>query len=184
MRPPGLYRGDVSCTGLLAIGSAITLLIFSGAAGLSQQSAQTRGAAPSRVSPTDAQSPLQVHARKALAAGKLAKWEAAWMKKIVAGTVQPKRVRVWFTSYGPWEGYKGDDYHVAANRFDPGTVLYVPITGRLMVVTNGGSPNNDHVAERKGASRWCDIWTRKRGMYGLGEKCGEVYVIGRAPWRH
>lgn len=192
MRPPG-----AGCTVAVATMALLTIL-GRGAAGQSQQS-QPAGAA-SQVSPSDAQSPLQVHARKALASGSLAIWERNWYTKIVAGTVQPKRVRVWFTSYGPWEGYKGDDYHVAANKLDPGTVLYVPLTGKLMVVTNRGADFNDRIARAgrdewvripggskvrgKSCELWVDIWTRKRGMYGLGETTGDVWIVGRAPWKH
>lgn len=193
MRAPG-----AGCT--VAVATMGLLVTLAGTAGPSQQSAQTTKAAPVVIIAQDAPSPLVVHARKALASSTLAKWERSWYEKVVAGTVTPRRVTVWQTSYGPWEGYRGDTYHVAANRFDLGTVLYVPLTGRLMVVTNGGASYNDRVARAgrdewvslpggrkvrgKACELWVDIWTRRRGMYGLGEKCGEVYVIGRAPWKH
>lgn len=129
---------------------------------------------------------LRATAAAKLERGGLQRWERNWWQKIAAGTIAPKPVTVWATSYGPWEGYAGDDYHVAANpQYMPlGTVLYVPLTGRLMVVTNRGAGYNDRIAHSRNAAHWLDLWSRRAGQYGLGCKVTRVYVIGRAPWPH
>lgn len=179
MRPPGTYQGEIGC-GVIVVAAGL-LLTLAGMTG-AQQSQPVRAA--QSVSSTDAQSPLQVHARKALATGKLAKWERNWYTKIVAGTVTPRRVTVWLTQYGPYEGYRGDDYHIAANpKYLPkGTVVWLPSTGRLMVVTNRGADFNDRIARKRGAAFWVDRWERVEGTYRTGN--GDCWIVGRAPWRH
>ena len=181
MRPPG-----AGCT--VAVTTMGLLVTLAGTAGPSQQSAQTTEAAPVVIIAQDAPSPLVVHARKALASGSLAKWERNWYEKIVAGTVTPKRVTVWQTQYGMWDRgrYKGDLWHLACNpcNLKPGTVVWLPSTGRLHVVTNRGASSNDRAARGHGGSYWVDVWTTRSGQYGWTTQTGSMYVIGRAPWRH
>ena len=166
-------------TAIVAAALAYTL------AGLTSATVSAQPVRAASVSiPLDAPSPLQVHARKALATGKLAKWERAWYETIVAGTVQPKRVTVWQTQYGPYEGYPGDTYHIAANpKYLPkGTVVWLPSTGRLMVVTNRGADFNDRIARKRGAAVWVDRWERVAGTYRTGN--GDCWIVGKAPWNH
>lgn len=129
--------------------------------------------------------PLQAAAAKALATGKLAKWERTWYEQIATGKVTPRRVTVWQTQYGKHNGYGGDLYHLAANpRHLPlGTVVYLPSTGRLHVVTNRGADSNDRIARRdKNAAFWVDVWTERLGQYGWQSQTGSAWIVGRAPW--
>jgi hypothetical protein len=106
----------------------------------------------------------------------------------VAGTVTPKRVTVWQTQYGMWDRgrYKGDLWHLACNpcNLKPGTVVWLPSTGRLHVVTNRGASSNDRAARGHGGSYWVDVYTSYEGQYGWSTQTGSMYVIGRAPWKH
>ena len=189
MRPPGTsnIHPDFGCGTLVAISATVLLLTLAGVAGQSQQS-QTTEVRVSPVSTQDAQSHLVVHAKHALATGKLAKWEAAWYAKIVAGTITPRRITVWVTEYGPWEGFQGDDYHIACNSVNLplGTVVYMEKTKRLMVVATTGAAYNDVKAIECRAKYWTDVWTRTKGKYGPtgGNTTTTIYILGRAPWPH
>lgn len=131
-----------------------------------------------------AQEPLMSHAKKALANKNIRPWERAWYKKVVSGAVKPKHVRVWQTTYGPWEGYKGDTYHIAANpcNMKPGTVVWLKSTKRIMVVTNRGDSYNDVRARNHGCAFWVDIWVRHRGQYPTGN--GDMWILGKVNWKH
>lgn len=181
MRAPG-----AGCTVVVATMALLTIL-GRGAGEPSQQSAQPTRAA-SQSFHVDAQSPLQVHASKALASGSLAKWERNWYEKIVAGTVTPKRVTVWQTQYGMWDPqrYRGALWHLACNpcNLPLGTVVWLPSTGRLHVVTNRGASSNDRAARGHGGSYWVDVWTTRSGQYGWTTQTGNMWIVGRAPWRH
>ena len=129
---------------------------------------------------------LREVAAQKLATAHLAKWERTRWEQIAAGNVAAKPVTVFATSYGLWDNhpFKGDDYHIACNKLRQGTVVYVELTGRLMVVTNCGAGSNDAWARREGGQYWIDAWTRYAGMYGLGCKTTRLWVIGDAPeWR-
>lgn len=175
MRPPYVH----SCGGVIAAGLLLTL---AGMTAAQRTDTEPKPCASSVAQ--DAPSPLIVHARKALATGKLATWERNWYAQIVAGTVQPRRVTVWQTQYGPYEGYPGDTYHIAANpKYLPkGTVVWLASTGRLHVVTNRGADFNDRIARKRGAAFWVDRWERVEGTYRTGN--GDCWIVGRAPWRH
>lgn len=126
--------------------------------------------------------PLQRCATRALAGdyGHIAPWQASWYAKALVTEPTPRRV--WLTQYGPWEGYAGDDYHIAANPryMVPGTVVWLSKPGRLSVVTNRGASSNDRIARRRGCAHWVDLWTRYRGQYGLDTTTCDAYVLGRA----
>jgi hypothetical protein len=135
--------------------------------------------APQQALPADA---LQRCATRALRGdyGHLAPWQASWYAKALATQPQPRRI--WLTQYGPWEGYAGDDYHIAANPryMVPGTVVWLSKPGQLRVVTNRGADYNDRVARSHGARHWVDLWTRYRGQYGLNTTTCDAYVLGVA----
>ena len=171
LRPPGLYRGDLGCV----LRGIVLILVLTGVGVVSYALA-----APE-------QSPVVTAAHRALSSSKpLRPWERAWYTKVVNGTVQPRKVRVWQTQYGPYEGFDGDYYHIAANpKYLPkGTVVYMPSTGRLMVVTNRGASSNDRIAQnsRNRCAFWVDRWERTAGTYTTGP--GDIYIIGKAPWHH
>lgn len=105
---------------------------------------------------------------------KLPHWNLKWLNR------KPQRSHtVWITNYGPWEGFKGDSYHIACNKLPAGTVVWLAGDRQLKVVTNRGSSRNDSVARRKGGEFWVDRWT-KQPRYDNG--CQRLFVIGRAPW--
>lgn len=167
------------------IATGLLLFTLAGGAG-AQQTTEPQPCAPI-VSPDAAgREKVLAHASRALASGKLAVWERAWYQKLVAGTVTPRRVTVWQTQYGLWDPqrYKGDLYHVACNQLPLGTVVWLPSTGRLHVVTNRGAASNDRAARRKGGAYWIDVWTHREGQYGWSTTTGSMYIVGKAPWRH
>jgi len=121
-------------------------------------------------------------ARHALAGdyGKLCPWQQAAYQRVIDHGA--KQYRVWQTQYGMWDRgrYRGDDYHLASNVLQRGTVVFINPPGQLRVVTNCGSPNNDRVAHRKGYGQWCDVWTRTPHEYGL-DTCGADLWVIRVP---
>ena len=109
---------------------------------------------------------------------KLAPWERQWLGR------KPLRVaKVWVTNYGPWEGYRGAPWHIAANpaHLKPGTVVWLESDRCLKVVTNRGASSNDAWARRQGAEFWIDRWTQTRRGDNATQR---AWIIGRAPWRH
>ena len=153
--------------------------------------------APSAVPPpwSATEDPFRRVAMKALAGefGKLRPWQAAaYERGLRLGT---ECRHVWLTQYGPWEGYKGADYHIAANpRYLPmNSVVWLDKPGQLRVVTNRGADYNDRVAcapttqwvtitggkqvRGKGCAHWVDLWTRYRGQYNLDTTTANAYVI-------
>ena len=169
LRPPGLYRVDAGCGTLILCIMALLIAVLG------------------HTAPKPTVPPVVVAARRALASSKLLRpWERAWYTKIANGTIHPRKVRVWQTQYGPYEGFDGDYYHIAANpKYLPkGTVVYMPSTGRLMVVTNRGASSNDRIAQnsRNRCAFWVDRWERTAGTYTTGP--GDIYIIGKAPWHH
>lgn len=126
--------------------------------------------------------PLQAAARKALDGqfGPLRPWQRHWYEVALQ---HPAEVRtVWLTQYGPWEGYAGDDYHIAANpRYMPlGTVVWLNKPGKLCVVTNRGASFNDRIAKSKGCDHWIDLWTRYKKQYGLNTTTAKAWKLGNA----
>lgn len=134
-------------------------------------------APPAPAMPTD---PLQRCATRAMRGefGPLTAWQASWYAQALV--TQPTSRRVWLTQYGPWEGYGGDDYHVAANVLPRGTVVWLSKPGQLRVVTNRGARSNDRHARSHSCAYWMDLWTRYRGQYGLDTTTCRVYVLGQA----
>jgi hypothetical protein len=122
--------------------------------------------------------PLQRCAQKALRGDyKLKPWQtAAYQWYVQHGAV--KR-HVWLTQYGPWEGYHGAPYHIAANpqHLPMGSVVWLSKPGALRVVTNRGADYNDPIARHNGCAHWVDLWTRYRGEYGLDTTTADCYVI-------
>jgi len=117
-------------------------------------------------------------ANDALKKGNLRPWEKQWALRMVKGEYKAG-VKVWTTNYGPWEGFKGDYYHIACNMLPLGTVVWLSNDKALKVVTNRGAKRNDSVARGKGASYWIDRWT-KRARYD--NACQRLYVVGRVKW--
>jgi hypothetical protein len=132
----------------------------------------------------------QQWAVQALKSGKLRPWERQWAKRMAAGQVG-RSAKVWVTNYGPWEGFHGADWHIAANPryLKPGTVVWLAADRRLKVVTNRGASWNDTWAqapEWNGKKKpvcafWIDRFTFKRRDDNAAQR---VWIVGRATWRH
>jgi len=121
------------------------------------------------------QSAPQRWAQQALANGHLRPWERQWATRMARGECG-RPAKAWVSNYGPWEGYAGAEWHIAANpRYLPtGTVVWMD--GRLKVVTNRGASRNDAWAHRSGCEFWIDRWTAKRRGDNAAQR---VWIVGR-----
>ena len=125
------------------------------------------------LSPTGCQpDPCQTTARAALAGhyGKLAPWQVAGYTLILDKKAKVQGL-AWVTHYGAFEGRQGQVTSsgvrpslrvTACNRLPQGTYLWIANPCQLRQVLDRGARSNDHVARRKGADLWADLWTRDR----------------------
>lgn len=167
----------IGMTGLL-----LTLAGWTGAQSVTTRATEVARTKSVRRPPADALRATAVHQ---LQNHKLAPWERMRWQQVAAGC-PVHRVTVWATQYGLWDRprpYKGDDYHLASNKLPLGTVVYLPMADRLMVVMTTGADSNDGVADGKGAHCWVDVWTRREGQYGWTTQTGPLWIVGKCAWQ-
>jgi hypothetical protein len=118
--------------------------------------------------------------------GKLAEWQRKGYTMALTGQHNVKRA--WLTTYYPQEGFArgqgcrwgiGTSERVAAaNRLPARTYLWISNPPHLRQIWDTGAHSNDHVAERRGADLWVDLWVPRPGWKGLDTRVTPVVVLG------